>query len=78
MSSINKCYLTEIKPVDMEAYKASRLSEKLSYSSINTEMRIIKAFFNKAVEWGLILKSPTQNIKFYKIDQKPPPFPFKI
>jgi site-specific recombinase XerD len=41
---------------------------------VNVELRTLKAFFNQAVKWELLDKSPFKNIKLLKIAERSPEF----
>jgi len=40
-------------------------------TTINKDLRTLRAFFNKAIEWEYIKKSPITSKKFLRIDEKP-------
>jgi len=64
-------YLHQVTPSLIEKYKISRL-ETVKDTTINKELKIIKTFFNRAVEDSYAKKNPTQNIKFMKVQQRFP------
>jgi integrase len=41
---------------------------------VNVELRTLKAFFNQAIKWELLDKSPFKNIKLLKIPERSPGF----
>jgi integrase len=61
--------LSEIKVTDIEKYKQVRLEERrskgkqISPGTVNRELTIIKAFFNKAVLWGKLKETPAHKVK---------------
>ena len=64
--------LDEINPHLIENYKAERLKstarkskEKISRSSINRELTILKKMLNLAVDWGHLSSNPTMKIKLF-------------
>lgn len=57
--------LSQIKAKDIERYKAIRL-KTVSKSTVNRELNTIKAAFNKALEWGHLLKDPLKAVKKFK------------
>lgn len=66
-----------INALDIEEFKRIRLTEntprnkKLSKSSLNVELRHLKALFNWAVKFNLLRSSPIKNVKFIKTESKP-------
>jgi len=64
--------LQEIKPDLIEGYKAKRKADvtrrktKITESTINREIALLKTMFNKAVEWGRIDKNPLAKVKKFK------------
>ena len=63
--------LKSITPKILEDYKKQRLSESKT-CTVKNHIVCIKAFFNKALEWEYILKSPARNLKSVEItDSKP-------
>jgi site-specific recombinase XerD len=57
----------------VESYLDSRLDE-VSKSTINIELRHLKAAFNKAVQWNFAKKNPFKHVKEFTIAQKAPIF----
>ncbi|MDQ7082687.1 MAG: tyrosine-type recombinase/integrase [Aquificota bacterium] len=57
--------LREINEYIVEKYKQKRLEEGVSKSTVNKELTILKAIFNKAKEWG-IYKGAVPEIKKFK------------
>lgn len=58
-------YLYNITPRQIEEFKARRKSE-VSSATVNREISTLKTLFNKAIEWGVLEKSPAQKIKKFK------------
>jgi len=52
-----------IKPFQIEEYINNRVKQKKKHSTINREIGILKAMFNKAINWGYISQSPMKNVK---------------
>ena len=69
--------LQEIGPELIENYKLKRKAEKtkkkskVSESTINRELALLKTIFNKAVEWGKIDTNRLIKVKKFKEKQKP-------
>ncbi len=58
---------------DVEFYIAERIKQ-IKKITVNTEIKHIKAFFNKCIEWGYITENPLKKIKPLKVDKKVPAF----
>ena len=58
--------LKNISHLQIEKYKNWRREAGLLPSSVNRELAIVKAMFNRGVEWGLLNKSPAQAVKKFK------------
>ena len=63
-------YLHEISFFHMEEYQKERI-KLVKASSVNREFHTLSAFFNKAVEWGWLSKSP---VKVKKLKELPNPY----
>lgn len=65
--------LSGIPPDLIEKYKAKRRTQKgragqnIMDSTINRELALLKAIFNKAIEWGKIENSPAKRVKLFRI-----------
>jgi integrase len=59
--------------LDLEKFKALRLKE-VSPSKVNIDFANMKAFFQRAVTWGLLEKNPCKGVKLLKIPPRRPPF----
>jgi integrase len=58
--------LSEIAPVEIEGYKLKRLA-KVSGSTVNRELTLLKCMFNLATNWDLFLGSnPVRKVKFFR------------
>ena len=66
-------YLKDITSKHIEEFKIYR-QKRISLRSINTEIAILGALFNKAVEWGYINVSPFKKVKMFKTPARPPRF----
>lgn len=64
---IGNVYITDISQRDIENYKIYRL-QFVKRSSVNIDIRHLKAAFNKAVDWEYINVNPFMGIKQLKID----------
>jgi site-specific recombinase XerD len=66
-------YLKDITSKHIEEFKIYR-QKRISPRSINTEIAILGALFNKAMEWGYINVSPFKKVKMFKTPTRPPRF----
>jgi integrase len=58
--------LKNINHLQIEKYKNWRRESGLLPSSVNRELAIVKAMFNRGVDWGFLNKSPAHAIKKFK------------
>lgn len=58
--------LKNISHLLIEKYKNWRRESGLMPSSVNRELAIIKAMFNRGVEWGFVSRSPAQTVRKFK------------
>ena len=65
--------INKITHRDIDRYKIERLS-KVSKTTINIELRSLKAGFEHSVRWGILSANPFRGIKLFSIDEKPPLF----
>ena len=65
--------LNKITPQHLEAFKAHRL-EKVSGVTVNLELRTLKSFFNTALKWELIEKSPFHAVRMVRIPEQHPAY----
>jgi integrase len=63
--------LNEYRAMDLEHFKAKRLSE-VSSTKTNIDFATIKAFFNMAVKWDVLDKNPCSGVKLVKIPPQRP------
>ncbi len=50
----------------IEKYKNLRRAEDVSPATVNRELAVIKAMFNRGVDWGFLVKSPAHAVKKFK------------
>ncbi len=67
------CLLNTITKEKIDAYIIKR-SKEVNPSTVNTELRHIKAMMTKAIDWSYIEKNPVVGIKPISIPQSPPKF----
>jgi len=70
--------LSSITVADIENYRITRLGEpdkrdkksKISRSTVDREITILRSMLSKAVKWGLLAKNPANAVEDYKADKK--------
>mgnify|MGYP001603806763 CR=1 FL=1 len=55
--------LKKIKPIHIEEFINLEIKKKKKNSSINRAIDVLKAMFNKAVQWNYLSNNPAKNIK---------------
>ena len=60
-----KLDLREITPLDIETYRAKRLSAGVKKSTTNREMALLKKMFHLAVDWGYCAENPVVKVKLF-------------
>jgi integrase len=58
-------YVDDLTSEHIEKYRIYRLKERLKKTSVNREMTLLKAIFNKGIEWGKCSKNPAAQLKPY-------------
>lgn len=63
-------YVHDVTPQRLEQYKAHRrqtvyAGRQISGSRINRELAVLKAAFNRGIQWGLIVDNPVRRVKFF-------------
>jgi integrase len=58
-------YLYAITTSDIEKFKVERL-KKVSSSTVNRQLGVLRSMFNKAIAWGKLDKSPMRSVEFLK------------
>jgi integrase len=59
--------LDKITPFDIERWRSVR-ARKVSRSTVNRELNIVRGFFTKALEWRRLAASPVSGIERYRTD----------
>ncbi|MHA2217642.1 MAG: tyrosine-type recombinase/integrase [Candidatus Hodarchaeales archaeon] len=57
--------LHEVTPFEIEKFKAEKLKERITKSTVNRYLAILKKMFNTAITWGYIKNNPVRQIKFF-------------
>jgi integrase len=52
-------------PPDIEQFKAAKLEEGLSKTTVNHYLKILKRLFNIAIDWGYVGENPVRRVKLY-------------
>jgi excisionase family DNA binding protein len=58
-----KFYLDEITPMQIEEYRSMRLTKKITPSTTNRELALLKGMFTKAIDSGYVLTNPVKKVK---------------
>ncbi len=64
-------YLHKYTIKDIDFFKAERIKQ-VKKVSVNVDLRNIRAFFNKCLEWNYIQDTPTKKIKMCVVDKQLP------
>jgi integrase len=59
--------LDEIGPFDIERWRMTQ-ARRISRSTVNRQLTVIRGFFSKAVQWGKLASSPMAGIKPFRVD----------
>ena len=59
--------INEITARDIEGYKSARAAKKISPNTVNHELRMLRAFLHKLVDWKLIHESPCTSVKDIRV-----------
>ncbi len=62
--------LNQIRPFLIEAYKSQRKAE-VKPVTVNRELALLKYMFNLAIKWGKTSSNPMNDVKPFKIGEKP-------
>ena len=69
IKSLNRFFkgklLANIKPQDIESYKAERI-RNVKPASLNRDLACLRHMFNKAIQWGYLLENPMKGIRLLK------------
>jgi integrase len=66
LSSINGRYV--------DTFKVKRLAQEISKTTLNIELRSLRAAFNIAVRWEVIPCNPFKGVRLCPIDEQTPPY----
>lgn len=62
--------LNAITREHIEAYKVERL-DQVARPTVNSDLQVIRALFNRAVEWEYLQRSPYRAIRMFRVDRQP-------
>ncbi len=60
--------IDEVTGWDVERFKAARV-KRVSKSTVNRELAILKRLFTLAVDWNLVEKNPVKKVAMYRIEE---------
>ncbi|MFH2201693.1 MAG: site-specific integrase [Elusimicrobiota bacterium] len=64
--ALGSARLKNITHFQIEKFKNKRREDGAKPGTVNRELAVIKALFNRGVEWGFLIKSPAQGVKKLK------------
>ena len=68
LSQVGNKYLSAVSPKDADQYRSVR-SKAVSPTSVNMELRALKACFSHAVRWRLLSENPFSGVSFVRIPE---------
>jgi integrase len=61
--------LSKISPFSIEGYKLKR-KERVTVSTVNRELALLKNMFTRAIDWGFALSNPVRKVKLYSEENR--------
>jgi len=61
--------LSKISPFSIEGYKLKR-KEKVTVSTVNRELALLKNMFTRAIDWGFALCNPVRKVRLYSEENR--------
>jgi len=58
-------YLHEISSLDVEMFKSTVIRERLSKTTVNHYLKILRRMFNVGIDWGYADVNPVKHVKLY-------------
>jgi integrase len=65
--------LSDITPWNVEQWRARRLKQGITRSTVNRDLASLRAMLSRAVEWGVLSEHPLPGFKLLKVDDSKPP-----
>jgi integrase len=70
LSFFGDCDISEVTSHRLEQYKAHRrqtlrAGRQISGARVNRELAVLKAVFNKGIEWDMVVENPVLRVKFF-------------
>ncbi len=72
-SIIQPVLLSDVKTTTLEKYKSVRM-QSVKPTTMNIELRALKAMFNKAVSWDFLESNPFKNVSMVRVQEKFPAY----
>ncbi len=66
-------YLTSYTERDVDTFKITR-KEQVSITTVNIELRMLRAAFNTAAKWKYLEENPFKGVRFFQLPDKEPPY----
>jgi integrase len=66
-------HLTSYTERDVDFFKVAR-KEQVSVTTVNIELRMLRAAFNTALKWKHLSESPFKGVRFFQVPDKEPPY----
>jgi integrase len=74
LNSIGDIPIASVNARSVDSFKVKRLGEHVSKTTINIELRTLRAGFNVAVRWELITANPFKGVSLLSLDECAPTF----
>ncbi|HUI63399.1 MAG TPA: phage integrase SAM-like domain-containing protein, partial [Bacteroidota bacterium] len=66
--------ISSINPRSVDQFKAKRHSHGISKTTLNIELRALRAAFQFAVRWELIPANPFKGVRLFEVEDQTPAF----
>ena len=72
-SIVGNRFLTSLTVREVDLFKIMR-NEKVSITTVNIELRMLRAAFNTALKWKYLKENPFQGVRFLPVPDREPPY----
>lgn len=66
--------LSSINARSVDTFKVKRLAQEISKTTLNIELRSLRAAFNIALRWEMIPRNPFKGVRLCPMDEQTPPY----